>query len=90
MATHQINGLKASTADDYTELDRLADRCAQLEHNSRDAAARITRLEADLNECRDFLEGQVDVVDGSYGEPSPNRAMQLVSMIDETLHGLPY
>ena len=46
---------------------------------------RITRLEGDLLECRDFLEGQIDVVDGDYGEPAPNRAMQLCTMIDETL-----
>ncbi len=50
---------------------------------------RIARLESDLNECREYLEDQVDVVDGSYGEPSPNRAMQLVQMIDETLNGRP-
>jgi hypothetical protein len=48
---------------------------------------RIARLEADLLECREYLEDHVDVVDGDYGEPSPNRAMQLVSMIDETLNG---
>jgi hypothetical protein len=59
--------------------------------NGYDAmVARIARLESDLNECAEFLEGQADVVDGSYGEPSPNRAMRLLSMIDETLHGLPY
>lgn len=46
----------------------------------------IARLEADLNECREYLEGHVDVMDGSDG-PRPNRAMQLVSMIDETLNG---
>lgn len=51
---------------------------------------RIHRLEADLNECAEFLEGQADVNDGDYGEPSPNRAMQLMNMIDETLHGRPY
>lgn len=51
---------------------------------------RISQLEADLNECVEFLEGQSDVIDGDYGEPSPNRAMQLMNMIDETLHGRPY
>lgn len=52
------------------------------------AYERIAELEADLHECREFLEGQVDVVDGSYGEPVPNRAMVLVCMIDETLDGV--
>lgn len=47
----------------------------------------IARLEGDLLECREYLETEVDVVDGDYGEPAPNRAMQLVTMIDEALHG---
>jgi thioester reductase-like protein len=53
----------------------------------RAAYQRIQQLEADLIECREYLEDHVDVVDGDYGEPRPNRAMQLVSLIDESLHG---
>lgn len=48
---------------------------------------RITRLEADLLEVREYLETEVDIVDGDYGVPAPNRAMELVGMIDESLHG---
>ena len=48
---------------------------------------RITRLEADLADCREYLGGQIDVVDGSYGEPAPNKAMILCQLIDRTLHG---
>lgn len=62
-------------------------RIRKLEHDNNQAAARILRLESDLHECREYLETEVDVVDGDYGEPSPNRAMSLVSMIDETMHG---
>ena len=51
------------------------------------AYERIAQLEADLLECRDFLEEQADITDGSYGQPQPNRAMALVSMIDESIHG---
>lgn len=59
--------------------------------NGRQALlARIARLEADLLECREFIEDYVDVNDGDYGEPAPNRAMQLVSLIDGTLNGRPY
>lgn len=47
---------------------------------------RITKLETDLLECREYLEDHVDVNDGDDG-PVPNRAMALVSMIDESLHG---
>lgn len=50
------------------------------------AYERIRMLEADLLECREYLEDQVDVVDGDDG-PLPNKAMRLVSMIDESLHG---
>jgi len=62
-------------------------RIRKVEHDNEDAAKRITRLEADLEECREFIENYSDVVDGSYGEPAPNRAMQLLNMIDETLYG---
>lgn len=60
-----------------------------IEHPEELKAAydRITRLEADLSEVREYLETEVDVVDGDYGVPAPNRAMELVSMIDEALHG---
>jgi hypothetical protein len=51
------------------------------------AQERIKKLEAALEECREYLEGQSDVIDGPHGAPLPNRAMQLHSMIDETLHG---
>jgi len=48
---------------------------------------RIKMLEADLLECREYLEGHSDVIDGDYGEPAPNKAMRLISMIDESLYG---
>jgi hypothetical protein len=51
------------------------------------AYQRIATLESDLIECREYLEDHVDVVDGDYGEPAPNKAMRLVSMIDESLLG---
>ena len=36
-----------------------------------------------LNEIEEFLEGQQDVVDGSYGEPHPNRAMTLLAELQQ-------
>ncbi len=48
----------------------------------------IKTMEADFLEFREYLERYVDVVDGSYGEAAPNRAMQLVSLIDERLYGI--
>lgn len=38
-----------------------------------------------LEAARDELAGFADVVDGDYGVPEPNRAMQIMSMIDEAL-----
>lgn len=57
------------------------------EEELKAAYQRIARLEADLLECREYIETEVDVIDGDDGEPAPNRAMALVSMIDEALHG---
>jgi hypothetical protein len=51
------------------------------------AAKLIERLEGDLIECEEYLDQDQDVVDGSDGQPRPNRAMYLCNMIKETLHG---
>ena len=53
----------------------------------RSAYDRIATLEADLNECLEYFQDHADVVDGDYGEPSPNKEMRLASMIQESLHG---
>lgn len=42
-------------------------------------------LEALLHRCADFIEPYSDVVDGAYGEPSPNAAMSLLSDIREVM-----
>lgn len=36
-----------------------------------------------LNGADDFIEPYEDVIDGSYGEPAPNKAMQLRQVIGE-------
>lgn len=46
---------------------------------------RITQLESALTECQSYFEENSDVVDGSYGEPAPNREMTLLIEIDEVL-----
>jgi len=38
-----------------------------------------------LSAARDFLDGQIDVVDGDYGVPAPNRAMTICGQLDESL-----
>lgn len=65
---------------------RIDDANAQSEE-LKSAYQRIKMLEADLEECREFIEVYVDVNDGEDGQPVPNKAMRLVGMIDESIHG---
>lgn len=69
------------------EFSQFIDRLSEREKVIADLNKRIARLEADLLECREHLETEVDVIDGDYGVPAPNRAMALVTMIDESLNG---
>jgi hypothetical protein len=41
-----------------------------------------------LNDVAEFLEGQADVRDGSYGEQVPNRAMSLMAEVELTIERL--
>lgn len=38
-----------------------------------------------LVECSEFLDNYVDVLDGDYGEPRPNRAMSLHSRVESAI-----
>ncbi len=60
-------------------------RCAYAEIDTLKAT--IKTLNADLLECHEFIEPYSDVIDGDDGEQKPNRAMQLVSMIDLSIDG---
>lgn len=42
-------------------------------------------LEA-LEAARDHLDGEIDVVDGDYGQPEPNRAMVICQQLDEAMN----
>jgi hypothetical protein len=41
-----------------------------------------------LNDVAEFLEGQSDVDDGSYGEQVPNRAMSLLMDVEQEIERL--
>lgn len=41
-----------------------------------------------LSEAADFLDNYVDVVDGDYGEPAPNRAMRVLTSVDAAIEAL--
>jgi len=53
------------------------------EIEKRDAI--IQEMAALLEECKEHIAGEVDVVDGDYGVPAPNKAMQLTTEIDNVL-----
>lgn len=75
-----------------TELDLVYEQLEQLredaKHIAEIAAKRIAELECSLQECLEYFEDHSDVNDGDYGEPSPNKEMQLANIVDETLHGI--
>lgn len=39
----------------------------------------MNALDAVLDEIEEYLENRADVVDGSYGEPRPNKEMSLLT-----------
>jgi hypothetical protein len=41
-----------------------------------------------LEECEQFIDNYVDVVDGDHGIPKPNKAMRLMFDIKAALRGL--
>jgi len=67
--------------------DEVGANLIHVAQQAHDAELRTITLEADLEECHEFIENYSDVVDGDYGHPAPNRAMRLCTMIKETLYG---
>ena len=49
------------------------------------AYQRIKELEAELELCSEYFADRCDVVDGDYGEPSPNKEMRLMTSIQIAL-----
>lgn len=64
-----------------TQLHSLLDDAAMKVGQQR---TRIAKLEALLVACAEFIEPYSDVSDGFYG-PVPNRAMSLISQINEEI-----
>jgi len=78
------NAILGKFDDDCAAIGRQIDAKAE---ELRAAYQRISRLEADLEECAEYFKDRCDVVDGDYGEQAPNSEMKLYSMIQETMHG---
>lgn len=83
MASNMALALLVST---YRLADGVAsyDIPALLSHITAQAAAYNRALDL-LYEARQHIDGEIDVVDGDYGEPAPNQAMRLASAIDDIL-----
>lgn len=45
----------------------------------------VVTIHEALTRAREHIDGQIDVLDGDYGEPRPNAAMSLAQMLDEAL-----
>lgn len=75
-----------------SELEQVYEQLREAQetakHNATVAANRIKELEAALEEALEYFKDNYDVVDGSYGEPRPNKEMRLGQRIDEALHGI--
>jgi hypothetical protein len=68
----------------FEDCDLDAVYCAGHAKEASESSLPLEMFDA-LTQLSEFLEGQVDVVDGDYGEPRPNRAMQLKQTIDELI-----
>lgn len=59
----------------------------EVARSAHQAELKCARLVRELDEVRNELEDDFDVVDGSDGQPRPNKAMRLANMIDEAIYG---
>jgi hypothetical protein len=73
-----MTGLEPLHAAPQSQLDDAAAHIGQ-------QRLRMAKLQALLVACAEFIEPYSDVVDGSYGEPAPNAAMNLLSQINEEI-----
>ena len=72
-AANLIENLVSVQGDNWVEIAALTKR--------------IATLESALEECLEYFKDRSDVVDGSYGEPAPNKEMQFANLITEALYG---
>lgn len=63
------------------------DALVKVASDAHRAEQKMARLVRELEEVRNELEEDFDVVDGGDGQPLPNKAMRLANMIDEAIYG---
>ena len=64
------------------EIVRLREENRRLNEALDELRKDNLRLRDALDEVRDLIDGYVDVVDGDYGQPAPNKAMKAVQIIE--------
>jgi hypothetical protein len=71
----------------YNAFDSAAKKLGvnAVELSERMQLGAIADLISALEQAREHIDGEIDVVDGDYGVPSPNRAMTLAQEIDHAL-----
>lgn len=69
--------------------DAVATERDTLQRDLAAANARNALLVGMLQECEEYFEDCADVIDGSYGEPAPNKEMAILSAIRFALSGAP-
>ncbi len=74
--------------DGAENSNQAAEDVIVLMHEAAPMYRRIAILEDLLDRAVEFADGYVDVVDGDYGQPEPNKAMKLVSAIREVVGDL--
>jgi hypothetical protein len=72
------NGLAAA-------IDRLGATANRIADERNRLRCQRWELRGMLKDVLEYLDDHVDVVDGDYGQPAPNKAMRLVQEIEETL-----
>ncbi len=64
------------------ELEKLLATIRDTQEIMRRATKRIERYDEVFDMLITMFDGEVDVNDGDYGIPEPNRAMQVINAID--------
>lgn len=68
-------------------LEQAAESVARAAVFRRSSETENEHLRELLTRAREHIDGEIDVIDGDYGEPHPNAAMILASAIDAALGG---
>lgn len=76
---------KAESLSDELERARIHGPDVRTIDALRDAEAEVARLRSALQECAAWFADRADVVDGDYGVPQANAAMQMLGVCDAAL-----